>query len=427
MNGRTLGAGQPMLRRGTVEGVTADGMEGDDGVDPSIWFNCFGGDNLQEIRGNARLTRGGFGEITLAIHQSSSRLRLVAVKTAFQSIIPIEWGSSEQVLSTTLFRELCALRYLPPHPNVVDLLAVYPSRNEFDAGSALCLAFAYCPTDLHLTLEWRRRSFMRPLPITTIQTIARDLFAALDHCHTHGIVHRDIKPGNLLVSSAGVIQLCDFGLAKPSLGGNCLPIPSREGAGSRGLCTLYYRPPEVLLGSRASDPSVDVWSAGVVVAELILGRLLFAGRNDIDQLTRIYEVLGTPNSDNWPSAVSTPDFDKIAFEPRQPQSLAMIMPRAAESDGLLQWLSALLMLEPTRRLATGAALGHAWLLNVSTARSQLVHHLIPPTLEEPFLLSPVNCDLAVASRQVLNHAATRRGFLARLEPTWKTPDTRSDK
>jgi serine/threonine protein kinase len=134
-------------------------------------------------------------------------------------------------------------------------------------ATSLSLAFSYAPVDLYLSSEWRRRSFLPLLPFDVVKTIARDIFAALAHCH-----HRDVKPGNLLVTSAGVIQLCDFGLAKPFLAkqptnndnnDNSQPPITAGESGTKGLCTLYYRPPEVLLGGPATDPAIDMCSAGM--------------------------------------------------------------------------------------------------------------------------------------------------------------------
>ena len=222
-------------------------------------------------QGNPTLARGGFGEVSVAIHTSPERWSFLAIKSIVLAP-PVGGGgfgmpsTNEPKLSKEVFNEICALRLLNPHPNVVELLAVYPGGE-----STVSLTFGYCPTDLYLTLEWRRRQLLPPLPAPVIQGIALDLFTALHHCHSSAVVHLDIKPGNLLVSSSGVIRLCDFGLAQPYHDDDA----KKEEA--KGLCTLYYRPPEVLFGSQAMNPAMDMYSMGLVLCELVAGFPIFRG------------------------------------------------------------------------------------------------------------------------------------------------------
>jgi serine/threonine protein kinase len=116
------------------------------------------------------------------------------------------------------------------------------------------------------------------------------------------------------------VKLCDFGIAKQFLDAHKSVIKPTPGAtGTKGLCTLYYRPPEVLFGGQAGDPSVDMYSAGTVVAELITGRTIFQGRNVLDQLSLIFDLLGTPTDTSWPSCKSLPDYGKLTFKSKMPQ------------------------------------------------------------------------------------------------------------
>lgn len=375
-------------------------------------------------KGNARLTRGAFGDISLAVYQKDHRVRLVAVKTLLQTIAPVAWGSKERALSREVCREICALRLLNPHPHIVSLLAVFPAK---EMGTSLSLVFEYCPVDLQLTLDWRRRSFMPLLSFETIKTVVHDIFSALEHSHSHGVLHRDVKPGNLLVASTGYIQLCDFGLAKTLITGEsedeALPKPSTmDGHGSLGMCTRYYRPPEILLGGPASDPSVDAWSAGTVVAELITNRPHFAGTSDLDQLSRILDVLGTPTDTLWPAAFDLPDYGKLQFAHKEPHTWNQSLPRATESKDLIGFLKGLLALDPATRRTSADTLDHAWLQSGRAPRSALQGDLIPGDLQEPFLLSSSDPDLNVAIQQVLAAAATRRNFFTRLDDLWKKTD-----
>lgn len=234
----------------------------------------------QEIRkpqGNCTLARGAFGEVSLAIHTGQDRWRFVAVKSIGLKTAN-KWGlqpSSQEgpKLPRVVFNEICALRLLNPHPNIVELKAVYPLTE-----SSIGLAFAYCPIDLYTTLEWRRRSLMPPLPLEVAQGISHDLFSALHHCHSNGCLHLDIKPGNLLVTAAGHVQLCDFGLAQPSKRSD----DNKESLGEpTGLCTLYYRPPELLFGSQEATTAVDMYSAGLVCCELLAGFPVIRGKQKL--------------------------------------------------------------------------------------------------------------------------------------------------
>ena len=408
------------------------------------WFDSGGADaiykpNLSSIEGNGNpiLARGAFGEISIAIRAEKNRWHLVAVKTILQSTNAATaasnpWSSNltsfnnnnKPKLAHEVFHEICALRLLNPHPNIVELLAVYPAdcnrgqqqpiQQQMDlmSGKSVSLAFSYCPTDLYLTLEWRRRSLMPPLPFEAIKTVARDIFSAIHHCHSHGVLHLDIKPGNFLVSSKGFIQLCDFGLAKPF----SKDAKQRQEEESRGMCTLYYRPPELLLGGTADDPAVDNYSAGLVLAELLNGLPLFQGGNALGQLAAIFGVLGTPNQTNWPRVSELPDYGKLNYAPKTKKPFELLLPRATESPFLLDLFQQLIVLDPQRRLSAERVLCHRWLdaLPKPASREILQEELIPSHIREMILLSNPNMDLTVASKQAIDQAKTRRGFLSSL-------------
>jgi len=184
----------------------------------------------------------------------------------------LEVPKVDMKLAPRVLHEICALRRLNPHPNIVTLRSVYSSAasNNMMRGSTVCLAFEYTPMDLYTALEWRRRTIMPPLSMSTIAGIALDLVTALHHCHSNGVLHLDIKPGNLLITSGGTLQLCDFGLARP--------MGMLDEDEATGMCTLYYRPPELLLGASANAASIDMYSAGLVIAEAVAGFPIFRGR-----------------------------------------------------------------------------------------------------------------------------------------------------
>ena len=419
-------------RQRQSEGDSADGI----GSDRFLSF-LFGKDSIHEIKGgNPTVARGGFGEISIALkskeipssnEESKLQYSFAAVKTIHNAMkgggLSNRFGSFGQAsqqqdqpkeLSDEVLNELRALKLLQPHPNIVPLVAVYPSGQR-----GLSIAFDYCPMDLREVLEVRRKTFRQPLAFFYIQTIIRDLFRALVHCHANGIMHRDLKPGNLLISSRGVIRLCDFGLAKPYVDSKEVNDDSSLKAvnSDKGLCTLYYRPPEVLLGGPAEHPSVDMWSSGIVLAELITGRTLWPGRNVIDQLTLVFGSLGTPDEGKWPSVTMLPDYGKLNFGSKPAKRWEEILPRACESLSLVDLLSNLVALNPKNRLVAKDVLEHEWLVQpVGETADEDCHRelrdelLRPASLEIPPLLFPDNFE--VVEKLGVGIATSRRALLS---------------
>lgn len=123
--------------------------------------------------------------------------------------------------------------------------------------------------------------------------------------HAQNLVHRDVKPSNLLFSAQGLLKLADFGLARR--------LAKERPPMSLEIATRWYKAPEVLLGSHSYDRSVDMWAVGCIFAELIDGSPLFPGSNDIEQLFKIIKVLGTPDSKTWPGIETLPDFNKVCL------------------------------------------------------------------------------------------------------------------
>lgn len=382
-------------------------------------------DRIQEINGkygNSLLTRGAFGELSIAIDADDNGWRLAVVKTIPQATVSTggPWDrNSKRMLDPQVFNEVMALRLLSPHPNIVSFLGLFFSNADAIPGS-ISLAFLYSPLDLYMLLDKRETL----LPISVCKTMARDILSAICHCHSHGVLHRDVKAGNLLVSSYGRLQLCDFGLARPcpaltSLidSGESLPVIYSDGSGTKGLCTLWYRPPEVLLSGGANHPSVDIYSAGLVIAELLTCRVLFRGESVLDQLGRIFALLGTPTDTHWPEARRLPDYGKVNFHPKQPQSLALAMPRLVEEPALLDLLNNMICLDPAKRVTATAALRHEWFETSeppAATHQVIANQVIPDDLKEPKVLFSFpeanDTTLTVARNQALKIASVRRSF-----------------
>ncbi|CAB9523087.1 Mitogen-activated protein kinase HOG1 (Fragment) [Seminavis robusta] len=382
---------------------------------------------------NAVLARGAFGSVSFGIFQGTTGAiwKCTAIKaissdgsSANTSKFFQSNTNAKNNLSHETFHEVCALRLLNPHCNIIDLWWFSQSANELE------VAFPY-RVDLGTTLEWRRQQRKTPflLPRAVVRGIAWDLFSALEHCHAHGVLHLDVKPGNLLVdTSSGHMQLCDFGLATPfeinAEKDDNGPPKKKEEAAKKGLCTLYYRPPENILRSQTVAPASDVYSAAVVLGELLAGFPLFRGTTDLGQLQAIFQCLGTPveSSSSSPAEPSQqlPDFmndddgssgAKLNFSSKQRQKLDSLLPRAKESPHLLPLLERLLVLNPTVRPSASNVLGDAYFTTQTTTtidRSTMQRELVPGVLREPVILSNPHNDVSVATKKASSMVAARK-------------------
>ena len=447
---------------------------------PMTASRFFGADSILEFpQGiNTTFARGAFGEISVAVYRDPTTTttttsntgappppRWAAVKTVVQATTTSGLKQQQRRLHADVDQEVHALDSLRAHPNIISLLALYCPPPSSSMPGVLCMALEYCPTDLHVTLEWRRRLLLPLLSMEVIQWMAQDLFAALCHCHSLGWVHGDIKPGNLLVSSTGVIKLCDFGLARriavPDGTTSDTSVASSSNNNSeadampRGLCTLAYRPPELLLNSSTAVTHAaagDLWSAGVVLAELLTGKTLFPGTNDLSQMTLLVQSLGAP-SDSFLESLQSPHCQELlrstaALSSSHPtnhdQALSSLdwihrrLPRAVETPALLDLLrNSLLVWDPRQRpvSAPAAVRQHVWLERKDPSpllqqRQALLEQVLPPALDEPFLLlQPLKRDDSSQSsttdgvlsnieehqQQAMAMAKTRRTFLRDLD------------
>ncbi|CAK9049679.1 Cyclin-dependent kinase 20 (CDK-activating kinase p42) (CAK-kinase p42) (CDK-related protein kinase PNQLARE) (Cell cycle-related kinase) (Cell division protein kinase 20) (Cyclin-dependent protein kinase H) (Cyclin-kinase-activating kinase p42), partial [Durusdinium trenchii] len=182
-----------------------------------------------------------------------------------------------------------ALRAVGGHKHVVELLDV------FAQGLGVCLALELGETDLAAVLAERG-----PLAVAEQHRVLRGVLRGLRHVHACGVMHRDVKPSNV-VWVGGVVKLADFGLARPVATGQTY---------THQVMTRWYRAPEILFGSTNYDIKVDIWGAGLVGAEMAIGRPLFSGENDIEQIFRVIQVLGSPPPD---ALARLPDGNKISF------------------------------------------------------------------------------------------------------------------
>lgn len=177
---------------------------------------------------------------------------------------------------------------------------------------------------------------------------------AISFCHLNRILHRDLKPQNLLVDEYGHIKLADFGLART------FNIPMR--AYTHEVVTLWYRAPEILLGTKLYATSVDLWSLGCIFAEMILHKPLFSGDSEIDQLYKIFQMMGTPNEQIWPGVSQLPDFG-LKFPNWKPQPLPSLIIGYQDKD-FLDLFKQIMVLDPHKRISAKNAMQHIFFRNI---------------------------------------------------------------
>jgi len=182
-----------------------------------------------------------------------------------------------------------------------------------------------------------------------VQSYTSQMLQGLLYCHQRRILHRDLKPQNLLIDQRGTLKLADFGLARAF----CIPIRQY----THEVITLWYRAPEILLGAQAYSIPVDIWSAGCIFAEMLAKRPLFPGDSEIDQLFRIFRYMGTPTEEIWHGCTSLPDY-KHNFPNWKKQDLKNIINEA--HPFAIDLLQKMLEYEPSQRISAKEALLHPY-------------------------------------------------------------------
>ena len=234
-------------------------------------------------------------------------------------------ASEAEGVPSTAIREIALLKDLD-HPNVVRSVSS-SVPNCFIDGHIFdrLLDVAHCDNSLYLVFEYLTQDLKKlldqsyppnGLSKSVVKSYLWQLLQGIAHCHAHRVLHRDLKPQNLLIDTKGNIKLADFGLARS------ISLPIRTY--THEVVTLWYRAPEILMGSRLYGPAVDIWSIGCIFVEMATKRALFPGDSEIDQLFRIFRTLGTPNESVWPGVSRFPDF-KSTFPQWQKQDINKIL------------------------------------------------------------------------------------------------------
>jgi len=256
--------------------------------------------------------------------------------------------AEEEGVPSTAIREIALLKELS-HENIVKLLDVFCSTNK------LVLVFEFVENDLKKYMK----SLGKQLDPKTIQSLSYQLCKGIQFCHSNRILHRDLKPQNLLIDSKLQLKIADFGLARAYT----VPVPKY----THEVVTVWYRAPEILLGSLMYSVPVDMWSVGCVLGEMATGQPLFGGDSEIDTIFKVFMKLGTPTTDMWPGLMELPDFkpEFPKWKPRGWQNIRNIKDQVGPTG--IDLLEKLMTYDPKRRISAKVARQHRYYGDITDA------------------------------------------------------------
>ncbi|XP_035501955.1 cyclin-dependent kinase 17 isoform X1 [Scophthalmus maximus] len=245
----------------------------------------------------------------------------------------------EEGAPCTAIREVSLLKDLK-HANIVTL------HDIIHTDKCLTLVFEYLEKDLKQYMD----DCGSIMSVHNVKIFLFQLLRGLAYCHRRKVLHRDLKPQNLLINEKGELKLADFGLARAK------SVPTKTY--SNEVVTLWYRPPDVLLGSTEYSTPIDMWGVGCIFYEMITGRPLFPGSTVEDELHLIFRILGTPTEETWQGITTSEEFKTYNFPQYNAEPLVNHAPRI-DNDGH-DLLSLLLQFEAKKRVSAEDALGHSY-------------------------------------------------------------------
>jgi len=285
----------------------------------------------------ALIGNGAYGTVYKA-RDTANEGQMVALKKVR---VPL----TEEGVPMSTLREISLLKQMEKyeHPNIVRLLDIcHGPRLEHEQQLVLYMVFEHVDQDLASYLE---RCPLPGLSADRIKYLMYQMVCGVDFLHANRIVHRDLKPQNVLVTSSGQVKLADFGLAR---------IYDIHMVLTSVVVTLWYRSPEVLLTTSYATP-VDMWSCGCIFAELFRRKPLFCGQSEADQLSKIFDIIGTPAMEDWPETCSLP---WNTFANRMQTSIYAAVPDVCQQGK--QLLERMLTFDPSQRMTASEALLHPY-------------------------------------------------------------------
>ena len=291
---------------------------------------------------------GTYGKVFKAINVYTKNL--VALKK-------IRMEGERDGFPVTAVREIKLLQSLK-HPTIVNLQEVMVEKND------CFMVFEYLSHDLTGLLNHPTFN----LEPAHKKDLAKQLFEGLDYLHRRGVLHRDIKAANILVSSEGQLKLADFGLARFYAKRRQLDYTNR-------VITIWYRSPELLLGETQYGPAVDIWSAACVLVEIFTRHAIFPGDGgEISQLEKIYAVLGTPNKQQWPGLVDMAWFELLRPTARRPNVFEEKY-KERVTPAAYELLVNMFQYDPNRRPSASDVLEHPYFTTEEPEPRQVVEYV----------------------------------------------------
>ncbi|KAH6581801.1 hypothetical protein BASA50_009831 [Batrachochytrium salamandrivorans] len=244
----------------------------------------------------------------------------------------------------TSLREIHTL-LIAKHPHIVHVKEIVTTPS----ATGIFIVMEYLDHDLKALME----DMPSPFLLSEIKTLMKQLLSAVACLHRNWIMHRDLKTSNLLMNNRGRIKVADFGLAR-KYGSPLGPI-------TQLVVTLWYRAPELLLGAKEYTTAIDMWSVGCIFGELVNKEPLVPGRGEMDQLSKIFKLLGTPTASVWPGFADMPLSKTVNFH-RQPYNNLRSTFQYLPDDGL-DLMARLLAYDPETRITAEEALNHPFFLS----------------------------------------------------------------
>ncbi|WPH03050.1 Hypothetical protein R9X50_00592400 [Acrodontium crateriforme] len=323
-----------------------DGAAGTGAKEPERELLRFNAPGWQPCRSVERFDRlnhieeGSYGYVSRAKEEATGEI--VAIKKL--KLNPVNDGG----FAVTALREIQCLN-AAKHRHIVNLREVVMGERE--AKNDVYLVMEFVEHDLKTLQEEMEEPF---LP-SEIKTLLLQLGSAVEFLHDQWILHRDLKTSNILMNNRGEIKLADFGMAR--FCGD--PPPSNL---TQLVVTLWYRAPELLLGTPTYDAAIDLWSVGCIFGELLTKNPLLQGKNEVDQLSKIFELCGIPTEETWPDFKRLPNARSLRLPSgnRAAQGSVVRAKFPILTNAGANLLNSLLSLDPAKRPSAKEMLEHAY-------------------------------------------------------------------